>query len=58
MGIYALALEFGYINPDRMLREVTMEHLRKWSVFFKIRDAESGGKAMSQRHLKKLKGGF
>jgi hypothetical protein len=40
-----------------MLKEITFEHLRKWSVFFKLRDAETSGPANAQKHLRNLKGG-
>ena len=44
------------MNPDKMLEDMTMEHLLKWGVFFKLRNAESEGPAMSNRQLKELKG--
>ena len=39
-----------------MLEEMTAEHLQKWGVFFKLRNAETEGPAMANRHLKNLKG--
>lgn len=34
--MYRLAFHLGYANPDRMLREMSAEHVQEWMVFAEL----------------------
>lgn len=51
-----LALKFGYIDPDEMLSEISLDVINEWNAYFTVINSDSGDTFREEQIKKELHG--